>query len=243
MNQPFVERKFIFFTYARVILNDELLTRLIQKRAHSYVVGISHNKLDFGSSVSVRQKKTIIIKLDAPLEEIFRKFSDTARNEIRRTEKTGDLTFSRNDGNWKKVYALYLRHRNERGLPVHPLPFLQQCMLFNAYWKGTLISTITCYDAKPYLRIQNIFSKLAKGDMELRRVTGYAARRLVYEICKYGNKNGYRLLDMASANITDPVKAGITQFKNSFGGMLEDEYTYTHKKLLPHLFGKLRRVL
>lgn len=243
MNQPFIEQKYFFFTYARVILNDELLTRLIRERAHSYIVGISHNELNLGPAVSVRRKKTINVYLDKPFEEIFRGFNETARNEIRRTERMKELTFTVNDGKWNEVYAVYLCHRKARSLPIHPLPFLQQCMLFNAYWRGELISTITCYNAKPYLRIQNIFSSVAGDNKELRRVIGYASRRLVYEICKYGNENGYKLLDMASANITDPAKAGITQFKNSFGGILKDEYTYTYKKFLPWLFGKLKRVI
>ena len=243
MAQPFVERTYLFFRYARVILNDELLTRLIHERVYSYIVGVSHTKIAFEYNVSMRQKKTLIIPLDASLEQVFRSFNDTARNEIRRTERTPEFAFTVNDGKWDDVYALYRAHRKERGLPIHPLHFLKWGMLFNAYWKGVLISTITCYDAKPYLRIQNIFSKLAGKDKELRRITGYASRRLVYEICKYGNENGYTLLDMASANITDPAKAGITQFKSSFGGVLIDEYIYTYKSALVRLMGKVRHFL
>jgi len=177
------------------------------------------------------------------MEEIFRGYSDTARNEIRRTEKMEGLQFTRDDGKWGDVYAMYLKHRNARGLPVHTCSFLQQCMLFNAYWNGTLISTITCYDAHPYLRIQNIFSRLDGGDKELRRIAGFAARRLVHEICTYGNGNGYQLLDMASANFTNPARAGITQFKNSFGGVVSDEYTYTYKSALARFAGRIRNMV
>ncbi|TSC79442.1 MAG: hypothetical protein G01um101429_429 [Parcubacteria group bacterium Gr01-1014_29] len=240
MDQPFIERKYLFFTYARVILNDQLFARLVQERAHSYIVGVSHNKLDLGPRVSVRQKKTIIIQLDTPIEDIFRKFNDTARNEVRRTERMNDLVFTRNDGKWNDVYTMYKAHRKERGLPIHPLKFLQWGMQFNAYWQGRLISTITCYDAKPYLRIQNIFSRIAADDKELRRTSGFAARRLVYELCKFGSQNGYTLLDMASANITNSAKAGITRFKSSFGGTIADEYIYTYKGAVPRLFGKLK---
>lgn len=243
MKQPYRERKYLFFTYARVILDDELLDRLVHERAYSYIVGISHKELSFNVPVSIRKKQTINILINKPWEEIFRGFNETARNEIRRTEKMEDLRFTRNDGNWKDVYAMYLRHRKERGLPVHALVFLQQCMLFNAYWKGALISTITCYDAHPYLRIQNIFSRTEEGNKDLRRVAGYAARRLIYEICKYGNMHGYQLLDMASANFTNPTKAGITQFKNSFGGEVANEYTYTYKSPLIRFAGRVRNMV
>jgi len=243
MKQPFVEHKYVFFTYARVILDDDLLRRIIHEQAYSYIVGLSHENLSFYVPVSVRKKQTINIYLDKPMEEVFRGYNDTARNEIRRTEKMEDLRFTRNDGTWSDVYGMYLQHRKERGLPVHALYFLQQCLLFNAYWKGVLVSTITCYDAHPYLRIQNIFSQLDGGDKELRRVAGFAARRLVYEICKYGNGNGYQLLDMASANFTNPTKAGITQFKSSFGGIVSDEYTYTYKSSLVQLVGRIRNII
>lgn len=240
MDHPFVERKYIFFTYARVILNDELFARLVRERAHSYIVGVSHNKLDFGPLVSIRQKKTIIIRLDTSIEDIFRKFNDTARNEVRRTERMNDFVFTRNDDNWDDVYAMYKAHRKERGLPIHPRAFLQWGMQFSAYWQESLVSTITCYDAKPYLRIQNIFSHLDDDNKELRRIAGYAARRLVYELCKFGSQNGYSLLDMASANITNSAKAGITQFKSSFGGAIKDEYIYTYKGAVPRLLGWIR---
>lgn len=243
MNQPFLERKYFFFTYARVILDDELLRHLIHEQAYSYIVGISHSELSFDVPVSTRKKQTICIYLNKPMEEVFRGYNDTARNEIHRTEKMEDLQFTRDDGKWNEVYAMYLRHRKARKLPIHPLPFLQQCILFNAYWKGTLISTITCYDTKPYLRIQNIFSRLDGDNKELRRVAGFAARRLVYEICKYGNVHGYQFLDMASANFTNPTKAGITQFKNSFGGVVSDEYTYTYKSPLVRLVSRLRNII
>lgn len=243
MNQPFIERKYFFFTYARVILDDELLQHLIRKQAYSYIVGVSHNKLFFDVPVSIRKKQTINIYVNKPMEKVLRGYNETARNEIRRTERMEELTFTVNDSNWDEVYAMYTAHRMARGLPIHPLAFLQWGILFNAYWNGKLISTITCYDAKPYLRIQNIFSRIAENNKELRRITGYVSRRLVYEICKFGNKGEYMLLDMASANFTNLARAGITQFKNSFGGEVTDEYTYTFKKNMPRLLGALRKML
>ena len=107
MKQPYIERKYFFFTYARVILDDVLLRRLIHERAYSYIVGISHHTFDAGPHVSVRHKKTINIYIKKPIEELFRGFNDTARNEIRRTERMNDLTLTVNDGNWHEVYEMY----------------------------------------------------------------------------------------------------------------------------------------
>lgn len=246
MKQPYIERKFFFCTYARIILQDELLKCLIREKAHSYIVGVSHTAMSFERPVSVRKKKTLNIHLAKPMDDVFRGFNDTARNEIRRAERMSELRFTVNDNNWSDVYALYKTHRKARGLPLHPLSFLQNCLLFNAYWNEKLVSTVTCYDAYPFLRIQNIFSRIEheRADpRESRRVAGFAARRLVYEICKYGNAKGYQLLDMASVNLTDPAKKGITAFKSSFGGEVADEFTYTYKGFIPRMVGGMRRFL
>ena len=240
MENPIVERKYLFFTSARVILNDDLFLDLVKKKAYSYIVGVSHKKLPVASDITIKHKKTINIYLEGSFDDILKKFNDTSRNEIRKTFNTEEFSFQRNDANLDAVYALYKPHRIAKKLEVRARSFLEPCLIFTAYYKNELISVITCYDAKPYLRIQNIFSKLPNGDKEFRRITGYASRRLVYELCKYGNENGYTLLDMASANFTDPGKAGITQFKNSFGGIVEDEYIYTYRRTIPRLLGNVK---
>ncbi|MDP2947297.1 MAG: hypothetical protein Q8N88_04215 [Nanoarchaeota archaeon] len=68
-----------------------------------------------------------------------------------------------------------------------------------------------------------------------------ATRRLVYEVCKYGKEHNYKLFDLGSmpADLKDKKKAGIAAFKGSFGGTLEDEYTYTYKSKLYKFFEKL----
>ncbi|PJE64575.1 MAG: hypothetical protein COU90_01925 [Candidatus Ryanbacteria bacterium CG10_big_fil_rev_8_21_14_0_10_43_42] len=240
MENPIVERKYIFFSSARVILNDNLFLSLVKKKAYSYIVGVSHKKLPVGPDIKIKHKKTINIYLNGTFDDIFKKFNDTSRNEIRKTFNMKEYFFKQGDVDMDAVYALYKPHRIEKKLEVRRKSFLAPCLIFTAYYNNELISVITCYDAKPYLRIQNIFSKLSNDDKEIRRITGYASRRLVYELCKYGNQRGYILLDMASANFTDPGKAGITQFKNSFGGRIEDEYIYTYRNTIPRILGNLK---
>jgi len=237
---PLLYRRYLFFTSARVILNDQLFSDLVRKRACSYIVGISHHTLNLPRNVAVKRKKTINISLAGSFDDIFKHFNDTARNEIRRTFEITEFSFTVNDGNYKEVYLLYRLFRIAKKLKLRPLAFLASGLLFSAYYKSELISTITCYDAFPYLRIQNIFSKLDRGDRDVRRLVGYATRRLIYEICRYGNMQGFSLLDLASANFTNPAKAGITQFKSSFGGIVADEYTYTYRSGILRFLGGIR---
>lgn len=238
---PILIKRYMFLTSARVILHDELFLDLVRKHTHAYIVGISHHALSVPASVAVKHKKTINIYLDGTIDDIFKCFNDTARNEVRRTFAMSGFSFTMNDGNYTAVYPLYRAFRIAKKLELRPLAFLKPCLLFSAYYNGELISVITCYDVFPYLRIQNIFSKLDNGDKEVRRLTGYATRRLIYEICKYGADHGHILLDMASANFTDPAKAGITQFKGSFGGRVEDEYTYTYRSPFIRFLSIFRR--
>ena len=224
-----IQRRYLFFKSARVILDDDLFFELVKKRKYSYIIGISHNQLKVPKYIKIKRKKTINIYLDKRLDDVFRAFNDTSRNEIRKTFRMPEFSFVRNHKDFKEVYKVYKAFRKNKKMDIKSPSFLKAAMLFKAYYKGELISVITCYDAFPYLRIQNIFSKLHKGDKDLRRLIGYATRRLVYEICKYGNEGGYKLLDLAGVNLVDPKKAGITQFKSSFGGKIENEYTYTYK--------------
>ncbi len=238
---PIITKRFGLFTSARVILDDDLFLKLVRERAHSYIVGISHSVLIVPGDIVVKHKKTINIYLGGAFEDVFKRFNDTARNEVRRTFSMSELSFTMNDGNYAAVYPLYRAFRIAKKLELRPLTFLTPCLLVSAYLKGELISAITCYDVFPYLRIQNIFSKLDTGDKDVRRLTGYATRRLIYELCKYGNEHGHILLDMASANFTDLTKAGITQFKGSFGGKVEDEYTYTYRSPFIQFLSNIRR--
>jgi hypothetical protein len=229
---PIVYRRYGLLTSARVILDDGLFLEMIKRPRHAYIVAISHQVLSVPDTIKIKHKKTINIYLEGKFDEIFMRFNDTARNEVRKTFKMPEFSVALNNANWGEVYALYKKFRIAKHLELRPVTFLQSCMLFNAYYNGELISSITCYDVFPNLRIQNIFSKLDGGDKELRKIVGHATRRLMYEICKYGNERGYRLLDLASANFTNPAKAGITAFKSSFGGKVEDEYTYTYRSPL-----------
>lgn len=240
---PILIKRYRFFTSARVILEDELFLKLLKNPHYSYITAISHHTLKVPTGVKAKHKKTINIYLDGGIDAVFAKFNDTARNEIRKTFKLEGLEFRHNDGNWEEMYALYRRFRAAKHLEQKPLSFLKPSLVFSLYWRGELISCMTCYDVFPYLRIQNIFSKLNHDDKDLRKMIGYATRRLIYEVCRYGCEHGYRLVDLASANFTDPKKAGITAFKSSFGGVVEDEYTYTYRSGPIRLLGGLYRAV
>ena len=238
-----IQKNWFLFKTVRIIFDDALFLNLIKERNYLGVVLVSHQKLDVPPGVRVKKKPTVLIELNKALEQILQSFNDTARNEIRRTFKLPELSFNTDHEDFSETYALYRFFRKRKGLSTRGKDFFKDALFFKAYWNGELISVITCYAAHPGIRIQNIFSKTAEGDKELRRMIGYATRRLVYEICAYGQERGFSFLDLAGINLTDQRKSGITAFKRSFGGDIADEYTYTYRSPMFSALMKLKKIL
>ena len=233
-----IEQQKFLFRSARVILDDSLLLRLLHEKRHAYISGISYNKLEVGSGVRIKPKKTIVISLQSDMEEVFNGYSDTVKNEIRRTFSMPELAF-RTDSDIDQAYELYRRFEERQGRTPHNEYSFRKSKIFNAYLDGLLVSSIACYDAFPHLRVRAIYSRrLVVGDKKQYAVIGYATKRLIYGICSYGKKNGYKDVDMGSVNLTDPKKKGIAQFKSSFGGTIVDEYTYTYESFIYRIFSK-----
>lgn len=238
---PIVERKYAFFKSARVILNDELFLHLVRDKAYSYIVGLSHQDLSVPLGVKAKHKKTSLINLKHPIDQILARFRDTTRNEVRKTFGMPEMKIVMNDARTGEMHELYRAFRKAKNLEIHYKSFLESATRFSAYYNGELIAVITVYEVPPKMRIQNIFSKIDHEDSEMRKIVGFATRRLMYDICKYGSEHGYESLDLASVNLSDPAKSGITQFKLSFGGDISDEYTYTYRSSIIQILSKLKR--
>jgi hypothetical protein len=234
---PVIERRYIFFRSARVILNDTLFLKLLRNKEYHFIVALSQNKISVPDQVIIKHKKTFTISLRRMPKEILQSFHDTTRNEVRRSFNMPELTITKNDEQFEKAYTLYMLFRKEKKLPVKSASFLRQAMRFSAYWNGELLAVVTCYDVPPYMRIQHIYSRNAETKEDRNRA-GLATRRLIYEVCQYGSMAGRELLDMASINMHNQKKQGITKFKLSFGGTITNEYIYTYRSPLIRFLGR-----
>ena len=228
---PVIERRFLFFHSARVILHDALFLDLLRKHRYLFIVALSHHDFSVPAGVVKKQKKTTLIDLQKNPQAILQSFHDTTRNEVRRTFAMNGFTVTCNDDRFSEAYACYKRFRKDKKLPLKPRSFLRQALRMSAYWHTDLVAVVTWYDTKPVMRIQHIFSRPAVT-AEDRKIIGFATRRLIYEICVYGSNQGYKALDMASINLDNPTKEGITRFKLSFGGDVVNEYVYTYRSPL-----------
>lgn len=237
-------RRSLFFKSARVILEDELLIRLLREKRYSYISGLSYNGALAIEGSTPRSKKTVIVPLErANDEELFMQMSETTRNEIRRTFKMPELRFAVPDSQRDKIYALYKAFEVSGKRLVRSLAYFKKSIFAGAYHNDELIAAIILYDAKPVLRINAIVSRRGEGQ-DVRKLVSFATRRLIYELCRFGRDHEYTEFDLGGVNLSTSTKAGIAAFKMSFGGVLRDEYMYTHKSCLFHyvnsLFNKRR---
>jgi len=234
-----VEEKKLLFSTANIILEDDKFLSMLKSGRYSKIVAMSYDKLSV-DNCKLRTKTTSLVKLDRDEDEIFSKFSDTTRNEIRRTFRNDELKFVFSDNITDDSYQLYKRFEYLQGRVPVSKKSLQQCVLFSAYYRGEIISAIYVMKIKPYLRIRSIFSKrLEIEDKDLYKVISNATRRVVWEVCLWGIKNNFSSLDMASVNMSNPKTISISKFKISFGGDIINEYTYIYKTKIFTWFEKI----
>ena len=238
-----IEKRKLFFSSARIILDDAALRSAISSKKYSYVTGISHHRVDIpGVRVAVKRKKTICVNIHRPMEAIFADFTASARNEVRHTWSDPKFTVADDDKNYDAIYRLYMDFEQAQGRKPFDRSIFLGCKAFSAYYDGELVSGVICYDSPPYLRSRANFSKrLSVADGEFLRIVSRASKRVMYEICSYGAAHGYTFFDHGSVNVDDPGKAGIREFKSSFGGEMVDEYTYTCKSPLFRLVSKFMK--
>lgn len=229
----------LFFRSARFIFEDEELKRALREKKYSYITGLSYDRsLVRNDKVSKKQKKTPVIKLEGQdLESIYRKFNDTTRNEIHKTEKMQEFRFLLSNKNNASIYGLYSDFEKRGGRPVRKKEYFKESIFAGAYFQDKLIAAIIAYDAKPYIRINAIVSA-DKQVFSERKYISYATRRLVWEFVGFGKERGYQWIDLGGVNLIEKEKSGIAAFKMSFGGELVDEFTYTYKSKLFRFFRK-----
>ncbi len=237
-----IETKKLCFKKTQIFLENNLgdIDNLV-KNNHSIVI-ISNRKLDL-KNWKLREKDTALIDLTTLEEEIFKKFNDTTRNEIRKTYSNTDLSFSTNS-DFVDSYSLYCEFEKSQGrVPVNRLE-MSNFRVTLAFHKGKPINGLYIAESFPYARIRSIFSKrLSVDNKDMVKVVSNSGRRLMWEVCQDLKKRGFSSLDMASVNMENPKTVSISKFKMSFGGKVTREYTYIYKSKFFLLFEKIRNIL
>lgn len=221
------------FRRVRIVLDDAVFLVARRRGGWSYLTLISHTKFSPYPSMRVREKRTLVVDVTKNDDELLASFSDTCRNEIRRTFRDDALRFSVGKDDMRAVMRLYRAFRKDKKLLIHRKSYFDGSLMFRAYLGGTLVSVVTAYPGT-VARVQHIFS-LSAVDKETKNRIAYASRRLLYECMRYARDHGSVSVDLAGINVTRSEKAGITAFKRSFGGTEIPEYTYSMESVLVRL--------
>ena len=236
-----IEKKFLFFRSIRILYEDEDVSLLLKKERYDYAAVVSYEPVVLPVGFRLKRKKVANIRLKGSMEEIFGRFSVSTRNEIHKTRKIDGLEFKVADDDIAGSYDLYRRFEKAQGRSPWSVDTYKNTILFNAYYKGEIIVSIPCYNLRPYLQVRSISSKrLEENDKEMKKMIGYAGRRLIYEICRYGKERRYEFAGLGAVNYSTSQKAGVSDFKIFFAPEIADEYTYTYESAI---FRRLKTLL
>ncbi|PIT90992.1 hypothetical protein COU17_02745 [Candidatus Kaiserbacteria bacterium CG10_big_fil_rev_8_21_14_0_10_49_17] len=230
--------------YSRFLTQDASLLPLDSLRKRNAYIHIYSYARAALPGFEETSQHIIIINLRHSLEDIFDAFKKNTRNEIRKTENIPELTFSIPDRKNRDSYRFYTAIKKRDGVTPDAYIEFRGCLFFNAYYKGKMIVSVSCYDTGEILRLKHIVSERKNPSFDATLI-GYATRRVMWELCKYGKERGYSTIDLAGANVSEANKSGITAFKQSFGGELKEIWVYRSKTPAfrwaqkgAHMFGK-----
>lgn len=207
------------------------------KKKSSYIHIYAYKKAGL-PDFRMRIQPTYIIDLTKSEGEIFSGFNETCRKHIRRAERNSDLGFTALDGDFYASHSFYKKFKVADGaIPDIKKEFVN-CLFFNAYYKGKMLVSMSFYDNGVVLRAKHAASP-RKEMGEESKIVAHASRKLIWEVCKWGRSHGRKKFDLGGLNFADSAKAGINEFKRSFGGDLAEVYIYKHETPLFVYFKKM----
>lgn len=206
------------------LLTDNLRAEEAERLAleFDYVFAVCYGACH-ARNFETEQKNACVIDLTNGAENAFSNFHATSRNEVRRSEKIENLQFQSGAGvDFESYFLFYKTCENARAWFPVPEAELQNSLVFSAFFEGQPISGMSAYAHEDRLRVGRIFSlKRANSDKRLNNsLFGCAAKRIVFELCKFGADKGYKTLDLGGLDLQRPAKAGIAKFKLSLGGQI-----------------------
>lgn len=173
--------------------------------------------------------KTGIISLKPNLEEVVARFRKTVRNEISRTYRDPGFSLKISTDITDEGYKLLDQFFKARGMKSFPRSTYRGCMEFLAYVDGQPVTGILLYPSIPVPEIAAIFSKrrITEDAEDYKRI-GYASKRAMAEVCKWGIEHGMKAIDLSSLDPDSTTVPGITEYKLSFAPVVVDRFIYTY---------------
>jgi len=214
--------------YARILtenLNNEEAEQLKRDYQHADVYCFGR-PIDLPGFQRLKQL-TYAINLTLGPDRIFANFHSTTRNQINKLSRNAYVTLKLLDPDEASSYDLYAEVKKADGANPDIREEFVNCIYANAYLRGSLFVTTTFYDNGVQLRLKHIAS-LRKSIGDDSKFVAHATRAIIWNLCGWASARGRTLLDLGGVNFTDPAKAGIVQFKESFGGDLIEVSIYRY---------------
>lgn len=223
-----LETRRLSFKKVLFILEKSLPEQKVLESKYSSVTIVSHNKLNL-AGWRVLEKMTTVVDLTPTEEEIFRKFNDTTRNEIRRTIDNPAFRFDLN-ARQDEIYDLYVNFERSQGRHPSPKSDVSAVGKKLAYVNGKPVYGLFTFESYPHLRVRSIFSqRLSTYTKDELKLISNAGRALMWHAMLEAKAKGFETFDLAVVNFEDPKKENLRRFKLSFGGDVMPEYTYMYR--------------
>lgn len=200
---------------------------------------------------------TYVIPLDAPLDEIFARFSRTTRREIRRgLEQTGIrcvVLTQPTDADFDTFHRAFAEFARVKGRPPLIRSRLRQMAEAGKLWismayapNGDVLSANL--DLASHDRLRGLFGAspfCRHEDPAQRRLASEAGRMLVWAGTQAAHAAGYRYYDFGGwyTGQTDRQRLAINEYKGCFGGRVVCEYNCQRAFSLRGFLGMLASAL
>lgn len=222
-----IKRKAFILPYSQIWFAKDIPTSSIWNISTYKQSQFTGNRLGF----TKKEFKTTEIDLSQPIEQIFKNFSNTVKNEIRRVQQEQVVI------NIEKNLELFLEFFNKFAMEkgINAISIDQLTSHRNNNFLSFAISSEEIISAHYYLvdiqssRARLLYSASARfSDSDNRNFIGRSNKLLHFEDLKYFKEIGIKTFDFGGITIPAITKEqiGINKFKESFGGYQKSYFEY-----------------
>lgn len=217
-------------TFTRLYFTDAGHETSLQvaKEENDYVFVYSLVDLGDVEGFSHETKATQLVALDGTEDEVFAGLNKNNRYKVRRSYRDEEITVVADDDRRAESLVFYQDIKTADGVTPDIDEDFATVRWINAYRGDELISSTCWFDSGEVLRAKHIVST-RKEEGSDPNLIGRLTRRLFWEACVLGISGGRRFVDLGGVDTDDPAKAGVAEFKQSFGGDLVDVHVYRHE--------------
>jgi uncharacterized protein YifE (UPF0438 family) len=171
------------------------------------------------------RKWSQLITLDDTAETTFQGFHKKVRQEVRKSIRDEETTVAVDDPARDESYDFYRRMKEADGVTPDVEEDFGSVRWINGYHQGELVSLSSWFDSGTVLRAHHSITTRKQTGVDTSLI-GRLTRRLSWEACLLGLDLGRDFIDLAGVSPDDPAKAGITAFKQGFGGETVEVHVY-----------------